>query len=570
MIRRLSPAVAVRIAAGEVIERPVSAVKELLENALDAGAHRVTIALQFGGTRSLVVEDDGGGIPPEELPLAVERYATSKISEENDLLALRTLGFRGEALASLGAVGKLEIRSRVPGSSRGAFLRLEGGQVVDQGETTCPSGTRVQVEDLFFNVPARRKFLKGAPAETRRVVGVVRDYALAYPAVAFVLFSEGKKIFASAGEGDRHSLLRQLWGGEPPPQTSTVQRDAVAVEAFFQPSPGSDALRLTAFVNGRRFSDPLLRAALASVQGQRGGEWFLALDIPPGEIDVNIHPAKVEVRFRCPREIFDAVRTVAKDLLVGPTPLRLLAKGSGHPLPEVERPFAPRSEGIPCSRVASSETFRVVRDGGTSSPEIPLAPSCREQEAPDSSGASQYLGQMIAGYLLFEDDGGLVLMDPHAAHERIRYEALEREGEVWQVQPLALPLPLPPSLGHRAAPLAPQLRELGFALEDGEGNWVLGSLPVHSRVGPLSPLDLLRRTVDLLEQGVRSPRETVWRAWASLACAGALKLGARLAPSEAQALWQDLQRCTHPDTCPHGRPVLLRLETAQLARYFGR
>lgn len=568
MIRRLSPAVAVRIAAGEVIERPGSAVKELLENALDARSRRVTIALQAGGTRSLVVEDDGGGIAPEELPLAVERYATSKIAEENDLLALHTLGFRGEALASLGAVGRLEIRSRVAGAAQGAFLRMEGGQVLDHGPTACVPGTRVQVDDLFFNVPARRKFLKGAPAETRRVVAIVRDYALAYSTVAFLLFSEGKKIFSTTGDGDQWALLRQLWGPEPPPRSSVVRMDLVTVEAFFQPSPGSDALHLTAFMNGRRFSDPLLRAALASVQRQGGGEWFLSLEVPPGEVDVNIHPAKVEVRFRFPRTVFEAVRAAAKDLVAGPAPL-LLPGGTPEaffPTPDLARSF--QNMKIPFSRVASSEAL----GSAEKTPLIKPSSSPASGEAPplEAEEPCRYLGQMTAGYLVFEDSEGLVLMDPHAAHERIRYEALEREGDVGHAQPLALPLTLPPSLGHRMAPWATQLQELGFAVEEGAAGWVLGALPVHPRLGPLPPLDLLRRAVDILEQGVRSPRETVWRAWASLACRGALKLGEGVNVAEARALWKNLRQCAHPDTCPHGRPVLLRLDTEQLTRYFGR
>jgi len=571
VIRRLPPEVAVRIAAGEVIERPFSAVKELLENALDAGARRVTIALISGGAGSLVVEDDGGGIPPEELPLAVERYATSKISEENDLLALRTLGFRGEALASLGAVGRMEIRSRVPGTPDGAFLRLEGGIVVGHGIIPCAPGTRIQVDDLFFNVPARRKFLKGAPAETRRVVGVARDYALAYPAVAFLVLSEGKKIFSSSGEGDRRALLRQLWGSEPETRFAAVHVNSVRLEAFYQPSSGGSAPHLTAFVNGRRFFDPLLRAALASVPGSGGGEWFLSLAVPPGELDVNIHPAKVEVRFRCSRDVFDALREGAKELLADPPTIPLPGKREGPFVtpPIASLPFRPAA--MTFDRVASSKGSE-----GSAPPQ-----ECRDQgvlsslakppsDPQDPHEECRYLGQMVAGFLIFEDSHGLIVMDPHAAHERVRYEALgtERGGDATQA--LAWPLPLPPSLGLRVAPLETILKNLGFLLEEGEGGWSLKGFPVHPRVTPPPPLDFLRRVVDSLEREEASPLEILWRTWASLACAGAVKLGESMDAAEARALWRHLQQCAHPEACPHGRPTLLRLETTSLTRHFRR
>lgn len=579
MIRRLPPDVAVRIAAGEVVERPASAVKELLENALDAHASRIAVTSVQGGLHSLVVEDNGTGIAPAELPLAVERYATSKISDENDLWAIRTLGFRGEALASLGAVGRLEIRSRVSNDFVGSYLRMEGGLLQGTGEVPCAPGTRVQVDELFFNVPARRKFLKSAAAELRRIAGVVRDYALAYPEVAFLLFSEGRKIFTSLGDGDRLSVLRKIWGNDPPIQSAQVRQDPVRVEAFFLPHIGGDAMRLVAFVNGRRFQDGMIRAALASVRGRGGGDWLLLVQIPPEEVDVNIHPAKVEVRFRNSASVFEAVRACAEHVTAGPG-VFLPDRPAKRHREMVSEQGDLATPPLPFSRVAIPREGD-SRPGFVEKPEEArfLPPETFQEEhsfdKPFEGGEGfqnsvRYLGQMAAGYLLFEDATGLILMDPHAAHERIRYEILAQERRDFCVQPLALPLMLPPSLGFRLISFQELLEDLGFVLEDREGGWVLLALPVRVGTDVVSPLDFLRRTVDLLESKVREPREALWRAWASLACVGAVKLGERLDTAEAWGLWNSLKRCGAPDACPHGRPTLLRVGTESLAHHFGR
>lgn len=638
-IRRLDSLVVSRVAAGEVIERPASAVKELLENALDAAATRITVFLEEGGRRSLVVEDDGLGIPREELPLAVERYATSKLITVDDLGRIETLGYRGEALASLAAVARLEIRSRERGrpGGKGGILRVSEGQILFEGEVSCPEGTRVQVEDLFFNLPVRRKFLKSAAGEVRRVATVLREYALAYPDVSFLLFSDGRRLFASSGDGRRDLLLGQIWGSAPSLRTRCLRVDASTAELWFQPLPGASRAEIISFVNGRRFVDGAVRAALAQSGG--GGNWLVLLSLPPEEVDVNVHPAKTEVRFRNAGQVFRLIRSAAEELRLAPEVF--LGDGAERTLRgDAERPFAqasmmgafrkerrdrdgaihsPRSfygncvdsrfvqdEDVRCSGKETKEApvsfdaggtevskrFRTASPAPTHALFLPIASvpgvfSKDEQELEPQNLEEQerarveqfaLLGRMRAGYVLVEDEKGLLLVDPHAAQERVHYEKIRRLArEGTRRQPLSLPLALPPSLALRVEERREALEELGFAFLLDEGMLLLAEVPVCLGDEKISPIPLLRGTLEVLEAAegdedgrAEEPRSPLWRVWATMACKRSVKLGDALDERELFALLNALFACEEPETCPHGRPTLLRLSRSALERFFGR
>lgn len=563
-IQKLPPDVATRIAAGEVVERPLSVVKELVENALDAGARRLSIFLSQGGKASIVVEDDGRGIAFDDLPLSMEHHATSKISSIEEMERIVTLGFRGEALPSIAAVSRFEIRSRSDDESRGGLLRAEGGHVLLHSPLDLSRGTRVQVDDLFFNLPARRKFLKGASSELRRVLSLVQAYAMAYPDRAFLVQSEGRTVFLSSGDGDVASLLRGLWGDDPPLRHLEVTVESYQAQAWWQPAPGRGKADVAAFVNRRRVQEGLFRAALNAPGGDVSGQWLLLVEGPPEEIDVNIHPAKTEIRFRRSGPVFEAFRRLAMGLLDKPQSFSLgLRRLDGN--------LSAPAEGLSLfSRVASGpeergENFLVQE----------LSRAVEESPAPRDDlfrEGHRYLGRLKVGYLLFETGEGLLLVDSHAAHERICFERFHERGwKEGESQPLAFPLILAPSLAQRVDPYRGVLEELGFRFDNLETGRALIAVPALPDLERTSAEELLRVTVDSLDDPQEEERFwSVWRRWATLACKAAVKLTTSLEPSEAERLLDDLFRCHRPWACPHGRPTTLAVTVEQLARHFGR
>ncbi|NLB84429.1 MAG: DNA mismatch repair protein MutL, partial [Synergistaceae bacterium] len=303
-----------RIAAGEVVERPISVVKEAVENSLDGGATEIKVSLFEGGKMRIVVEDNGRGIPFEELPLAAAPHATSKLRTIEELEAVSSLGFRGEALASISAVSRFELRSRAEGEESGGLLKVEGGKQLLHTPIPCRPGTRLSVEDLFYNLPARRKFLKSAAAESRRVFSFLRDMAVAYPGVAFSEESDGKEGFSSTGNGSREDVLRLLWGGEGEIRRCDTASAHLSLESWFLPCPGRSRSTAVTFVNGRSVNDPLLRGAAGSLCRTLVGNWVFFFTLPADLLDVNIHPAKWEIRFRYPGEVYDTVQQAVLNL----------------------------------------------------------------------------------------------------------------------------------------------------------------------------------------------------------------------------------------------------------------
>ncbi len=559
-IRRLDESVSSRIAAGEVIESPASVVKELLENALDAYARTVRVSLRQGGKGRIVVEDDGHGIPFGELPLAVERFATSKISGTEDLEKIGTLGYRGEALASLAAVSRLEIRSLAEGSSGGGLLKCTAGVIEAHLEIPVEKGTRVQADDLFFNLPARRKFLKQAASETRKVGRLLRDYAVAYPEVDFSLSCDGRAVYSTAGVRERRELLEKQWGNDPAIHFKKSRTGDMVVEAFWQPHSTGGRLTSTVFVNGRRVTDPVIRAALSSLGAEASGLWFLLIEVPPGFVDVNIHPAKAEVRFKDSGEIFQAVRATA-ELLVTVSAGEVRTSFRGDSTWQISSP--PLDAGVAGNVRTRPEVFP---QGGSLFARVSSPPKQAKDDA-------RYLGMIEKGYLLYENDGNLVIVDPHAAHERILYEqALSRiAGEKGKSQGLSVPVALPPTLSAAVAEYAGALGTHGFSVTETEGQARLEAVPAVSADLGLGPVETLRTAVEALQEsgGTKTePRMSV--RWALLACKRAVKLGEKIDEQEALRLWRDLLACEKPGACPHGRPTFVTFDSARFDRLFGR
>ena len=559
-IRRLPDHVTHRIAAGEVIERPASVVKELLENALDAGSTRVTLKIVQGGILSILVEDDGAGIRPEELPLAVERFATSKLFEIDDLERITTLGFRGEALASIASVSRFEIRSRPASQEEGAFLRIEGGSPVAGGAIETPPGTRVQADDLFFNLPARRKFLKSPPAEQRRILKVIQETAIVFPAVSFLFVADGKTVFRWEG-GTRSEILRAVLG-ETRLRETRYEKGAVSAEVWRGSARPGQRTEILSFVNGRRVTEPTIRSALFSLGPEIAGDWVVLVDCPPGEVDVNIHPAKAEVRFRNSGAIFEAVHGAAKALLApGPEmPLRKALPAEGN-----TRGHEGAAPALPWPRVAAPREEESSLSVETS-PQEPCGPG------PEAEGV-RFLGSVSDGFLVFSEGKDLVLVDPHAAHERILYDRL-REAMKNSIpsQRLGLKTELSPSLAAGVEEYRFRLEELGFRFErEDEGLPSLEAVPCFPGLESVSPEDLLRSAIAALDENPEDPLDVrLARRWAYAACHGAMKLTDRIGPDEALSLWQQLFRGQNPRTCPHGRPAFLRLDGSAIRRHFGR
>jgi DNA mismatch repair protein MutL len=544
VIRRLPPEVADAIAAGEVVERPASVVKELVENSLDAGAGRVSVEVRGAGRGLVRVADDGGGIPAEELALAFLRHATSKVQRLEDLGAIATLGFRGEALASVAAVAEVDCRSR------GASIRLRAGEVLDSGSAPPTAGTVIEVRDLFANTPARLKFLKSDATENAAATQVVRSYALLRPDVRFELVVDGRRVLATAGDGDRRGAVASILGSQvaeamlplggegvagmvSEPRLSRGSREAIVLAVNSRP------------VSSHRLQHALEQAYLGRLERGRYPVAVLDLAVPPAEVDVNVHPAKREVRFRDEGAMYGLVQRAV-----------LVALGGA-------RPFA-----IPLRTVAAGA--EPLRQMTLHEPAVALA------AAPESIGPTQApplrpLGQAMDGYLVAEGPDGIVLVDQHAAHERVLYNRFlaRLHGAPVPRQALLLPqsIDLEPALSAAAADHRDRLLAVGFEVED------FGPRTVRVLAAPVetAPERVEEALLDLLSAlaGAR-PDDRLEQAAASIACHSAVRFGDPMELSEQRHLLEELERAEDSITCPHGRPTRLELSAQELRRHFRR
>ncbi|HSL47157.1 MAG TPA: DNA mismatch repair endonuclease MutL [Anaerolineales bacterium] len=587
-IRLLSSEVASQIAAGEVIERPASVVKELLENSLDADARTITIAVEEAGKKLIEVADDGSGIPSNELELAVSRHATSKLVRSDDLFSISTLGFRGEALASIGSVSRMTVTSRVQDEQEGARLRVEGGRVIDVTRVGTTVGTTVRVEDLFYNVPARLKFLKSDTTERRAIDVLVTRYALAYPQKRFRL-SEGKNIaLQTSGDGDRRAILAALYGVDVARQMLEIQAEEEGhrLTGFISPTSltRSNRKEITFFINGRWVHDVSLNTALLQAYHTllmvgRYPLTALFLEMPPEEVDVNVHPAKAEVRFRNPDKVFSFVQRSARRALLAYSPVPNVAPslwGTTRTIPAEQ----PRHTGLDWKIGHDEELF--VR-GNTESPvsnlespttntHLPITTSPPSQ--PASIPLLRLIGQIGATYLVAEGPDGLYLIDQHAAHERVLFEKLMVQHALKNIPSQSLLTPvtvtLPPHATNLLITQLPLLQHFGFDVEEfGPNTFQVRAMPALFMGS--DPSAALRALVEDFEEDESPLQNEIEAKLAARVCKRmAVKAGQTLSIEEQRALLNDLEACDSPRTCPHGRPTMIHLSVDMLERQFGR
>lgn len=554
-IQVLSPQVVSRIAAGEVVERPSSVVKELVENALDAGASQITVEVRGGGVDLIRVLDNGHGIPHGEAELAFHRYATSKIGTTADLDGITTLGFRGEALPAMATVAEVEMFTRHADGEVGTYLSLREGQTLQRRSRARPPGTTVTVRHLFRGFPARLKFLKSRPTENGHTATVVTHYALSCPGVQFRLYMEGRETLRTSGSDSLRQAALEVYDLEV--SEALLEVEGNGVRGLISPPSLTRSTRgyQSFFVNRRWVRNPQLSWALEDAyQGLLGtGRHpvaILHLSLPPEDVDVNIHPAKAEVKFRDQRAVTSALQQAVGQAL-------------GHmavlPLGRME----PTPSWMPGGAVAQPHLF---------SP--PTAPSGGPTMAPVSATAPSVLrpvGQVGNNYIVAEGPDGLYLIDQHTAHERILYERLmtQREKQAVEVQGLLEPLVLEVDRHQREAMEhgGEALASYGFTVEPfGEGSYLVRAVPAMLRGEGVKKA--LEEVLSSLEKGGEAewPRHIA----TSLACHGAVRAGQALSMEEMRELLRGLEGCEQPYICPHGRPVMLHLSSAHIDKQFGR
>lgn len=612
-----------KIAAGEVVERPASVVKELIENALDAAATRITLTIEDGGRQLIRVTDNGCGMNEEDLRLCVMAHATSKVLDENDLYAIRTMGFRGEALASIASVSNLRIVSRTAEAIEGAEVRMSGDHFEFCGATGCPVGTSVEVRDLFFNVPARRKFLKGASTEVGHVNEQFARLALAHPHVGMELSTNSRTTQNLPAGQTRLERVARFYGPELASAMMRVSRDerGLKIDAFAAPPVHSRATPQWQyiFVNGRFIRDRHIAHAIKEsyrglMEPNRHAVVFLFLDIDPTHLDVNVHPTKIEVRWADSNLVYSQVLSALRETFQRSdmvTPLRLRAPESTLDPAEEERMRAelaavlkaapPTFSGAPPSREGQQNGFNptAARFDGQSPGHAPAMPGMSEAErlwrsfystpAPPAAPQSQSLGepsehalqqppraiQMHNLYLVAECDDGIVIIDQHALHERVMYEQLREKvtGGDLEAQRLLLPETLRVT-GEQAALLethADLLRRLGIEVTAfGSDSVAVQSFPALMKDTdvPAFMRDLLDR---LAQHGSSTDAEPiVHRVLDLMACKAAVKAGDALSGEEIDALIAKRHLIDKSTSCPHGRPTILRLTKSDLNRQFKR
>ncbi|MCH5188040.1 MAG: DNA mismatch repair endonuclease MutL [Oscillospiraceae bacterium] len=656
-INILSKAAAEKIAAGEVVERPANAVKEMVENSIDAGAKSVTVEVRRGGVSYIRITDDGGGILPDDAERAFMRHATSKIKDETDLEHITTLGFRGEALCSIASVSRTEMTTKTPQSSFGTHIVVEGGEIVVNEETGCPDGTSVVVENLFFNTPARMKFLKKDSAEAALVTEVCQRQALSRPDVSIRLIREGKEVFFTPGNNSLSDAVRCLWGKDISENMEKVDYRGETVRVtglvgknnLSRPSRSMQVF----FVNGRSVGSRALSLALAEaykneLMSGRFPVAVLNVELNPALCDVNVHPTKTEVKFADERAVYNTVYWAVKNTLAkasgagGLRPsaqesyklpftvrqpeqisIRPAVKAQTKPelKPEAEKPsggkFRQYTPTAPERKPISSkedkeiilkteispllpkkqverldeETERRLKSGEIKSPimndtepENPKTPEPEVEEAqkptpgpeekqePETELPIRIIGQLFSTYILAEAEGEFILIDQHAAHERIRYEALKSSEEKNTMQLLMLPqnVSLSPSEFTAVMENRDFLWDMGFDLEDVGGNTVMiRSVPSdcsategESLLGELAGV--------LMGGGSGSIADRRDKAMYTLACHSAIRANRDLTVEEMERLTRDALRLDGISTCPHGRPIAVKMSKYRIEKMFKR
>ena len=580
VIRELPDELVSQIAAGEVVERPASVVRELVDNALDAGATQVNVRLAAGGVRAIVVEDDGIGIPAAELPLALKRHATSKIGSLLDLEQVATMGFRGEALAAVASVSELSITSRTADAPHATRLDARSGELVPAARAT---GTTVEVRELFFSTPARRKFLKTDATEAAHGLEAVRRHALARPDVGFAVWLDGKLVvqWRAASAEQR---LRDVLGDEFVAHSRALQQDIGGLRLHGRVGL-PEAARARAdhqyvYVNGRYVRDRLIAHGLRSayedvLHGARQPAYVLFIGIDPARVDVNVHPTKIEVRFRDARELHQGVRHAAENALAATRAVAAMQTPAAPPAPSAGRdPFVPPPwQSAPLAqRKLALQTLATLYAQEPAAPwTVPAPPA--EETAAEELPLGQALAQLGGAYVLAQNAQGLVIVDMHAAHERVVYERLKATlGErALQAQPLLIPLSVAATPTEMAAAQqhAQALLDLGLDVSPLSA----ATLAVRSRPSALPDADLaeLVRAV-LADLAQLDASQVVQRArddlLATMACHGAVRANRRLTLAEMNALLRQMEATDRADQCNHGRPTWRQVTLKELDAMF--
>ena len=584
-IRLLPPELAAQIAAGEVVERPVSVVKELLENSLDAGATRITVEIRGGGIEQIRIVDDGAGIPADEVMLAFQRHATSKLDSPATLDAIPTLGFRGEAVPSIAAVSRMSMTTRPTSEDMGRSVEFLWGEPVREGAQGCPPGTTVQVADLFGNLPARRRFLKSATAEGGRIHDLVARYALVYPEVAFQLRVGERVALSTPGSGRPADAMLAVYGAEVAANLLEVSGEDPETGYRVQGFAGNPGLHranrtyMTFFVNRRWIQSRMLTFALEEayhglLPEKRYPLAALNLTLPYSDVDVNSHPAKREVRFHQDGKVYAALQRAVRSVLVATSPVRDFrgpvrgqssAGPGGPPAPGFFRsPFDQRSIAPPS---AGSGAIAVggAAPSGSGPPDAALTP---QQALP----SLRVVGQVRLTYIVAESPDGMYLVDQHAAHERVLFDRIVRRAARREVQsqPLLAPAAVELTPGQAATLKAQQefLAAYGFEVEEFGGSGYL----VRAVPAILVTQDPAKSLLDILDlaafDGLLKEREDILAA--SLACHSAIRAGQSMTEPEMRALLEQLEEADSPHTCPHGRPTLIHFSSYHMEREFGR
>ena len=558
------------IAAGEVVERPASVVKELVENAIDAGASKIEVGIRGGGIKEISVQDNGHGMYQEELALAFTRHATSKIAEEIDLYNIRSLGFRGEALPSIAAVSKVDVWTAAA-EGLGSRMVIEGGQVVEVGPWACPVGTRVRVSDIFFNTPARRKFLKSQATEANHIYEAVIRLALSRPEISFSLYNEGRQVFKTPGNGRLEDAVAAVYGIDYLEKMVRVEDTGGEVGLWglvSRPDFVRSSRRDQVFIVNRRVvrSPLLFRALDEAYRGLLLSKEFpaavLFVQVAANSVDVNVHPQKTEVKFADERKVFEAVRQAVR-LSLTTTP----GVSAGFPLGRSQTLGSGEPRAVKPALNYPEPTRTAVWT------EYLISPSESDWVSEPVNDTKQtaacgfnILGQWLDTYIVVATGEELWLVDQHAAHERVLYERLQKDNGPGDVQQLVMPVSfsLPATKIEALERYGEALREYGFDID------VMGRNAAVIRSAPSSVLgreaETVERLIDILAAGWEGnglPRETIW---AVLACKGAIKAGTPLSSQEMSWLIREWLSCRDYHHCPHGRPIFTAVSVKEVEK----
>src|SRR5687767_1222436 len=589
-IHRLPPDHANQIAAGEVVERPASVIKELVENSIDAGARRLTITVEFGGKKLIRVEDDGEGMDPDDARLAIERHATSKIRRADDLERIATLGFRGEALPSIASVSHFVLRTRARGAGTGTDIRVNGGTVSSVSEIGMPEGTSIEVADLFYNLPARRKFLKSDSAESAQISRIVTQLALCYPEIGFTLTSSGRKVVQCPPVATLRDRLFQLYGERN--DLVEVRRNGgdvkvvgyVAALAEQGPTRGPQNV----FVNRRIVKDRTIAHAIidaysvASIK-ERSPEVHLFIEMPHDALDVNVHPTKAEVRFRDQSYVHQVIRRTLGDALGrGPAPELLLepprlgdAQPSTLPLPADYGTTFPSRWAVGPPQGGPHEPTRLGSGAEADFQSTVGAGFSRPDGAQPPFRPMMPLGQFRDTFIIAVDEEGIAIIDQHVAHERVLFERITERLTSGRLESQRLLEPmileLPPSSRHALSSHAAELERLGFEIEEFGGETVrVSAFPALLRREEC-PTALRALAEDLETAGkTATVDEAIKKIAATMACHAAVKANDPLTPEKMAHILDELRRTSYSTICPHGRPVMLRLTRREVEKNFQR